>query len=55
MPDTQQIPRFAFVSSHKDFLQLLQLKEVFPNLLQATIISIHQASLGSVGASQERP
>jgi len=49
---TQQIPRFAFVPSHKNFLQLLQLKEVFPNLLQATIIFMHQASLNGVGTSQ---
>jgi len=33
-------------------LHLLQLKEAFPNLLQATIISMHQASLGSANASQ---
>jgi len=31
---------------------LLQLKEVFPNLLQATIISMHQASLGIARTSQ---
>ena len=49
---TQQTPRFASASSHEDFLQLLQLKEAFSNLLQTTIISIHQASLGSVGVSQ---
>ena len=49
---TQQTPRFAPASSHEDFLQLLQLKEAFSNLLQTTIISIHQASLGSVGVSQ---
>jgi len=33
-------------------LYLLQLKEAFPNLLQTTIISMHQASLGSAEASQ---
>ena len=49
---TQQTPRFAPVSSHEDFLQLLQLKEAFPNLPQTTIISMHQASLGSAGAFQ---
>ena len=48
---SQQTPRFAPVSSHKDFLHLLQLKEAFPNLPQATIISMHQASLGSANAS----
>ena len=37
---TQQI-RFTSTSSHEDFLQLFQLKKAFPNLLQATIISIH--------------
>ena len=31
---------------------LLQLKKAFPNLPQATIISMHQASLGSANASQ---
>ena len=31
---------------------MLQLKEAFPNLPQATIISMHQASLGSANASQ---
>ena len=31
---------------------MLQLKKVFPNLSQATIISMHQASLGSTNASQ---
>jgi len=50
---SQQTPRFAPTSSHEDFLCLLQLKEAFPNLPQATIISIHQASLGSANASQE--
>ena len=34
-------------------MRLLQLKEAFPNLPQAIIISIHQASLGSANASQE--
>ena len=38
---TQQILRFTSTSSHEDFLQLFQLKKAFPNLLQATIISIH--------------
>jgi len=33
-------------------LHLLQLKEAFPNLPQATIISMYQASLGSANASQ---
>ena len=49
---SQQTPRFAPASSHEDFLRLLQLKEVFPNLPQATIISMHQASLGGANASQ---
>ena len=49
---SQQTPRFAPASSHEDFVHLLQLKEVFPNLPQATIISMHQASLGSANASQ---
>jgi len=31
---------------------LLQLKEVFPNLPQATIISMYQTSLGGANASQ---
>ena len=48
-------PKFAPASSHEDFLCLLQLKEAFPNLPQATIISIHQASLGMARASQESP
>ena len=47
----QQTSRFAPASSHEDFLRLLQLKEAFPNLPQATIISMHQASLGSANAS----
>jgi len=34
-------------------LQLFQLKEAFSNLPQDTIIFMHQASLGSAGASQE--
>ena len=38
---SQQTPRFAPVSSHEDFVCLLQLKEAFPNLPQATIISMH--------------
>ena len=37
---SQQTPRFAPASSHEDFLCLLQLKEAFPNLPQATIISM---------------
>ena len=49
---SQQTPKFAPASSYKDFLHLLQLKEAFPNLSQATIISMHQASLGSANASQ---
>jgi len=49
---SQQTPRFAPASSYKNFLHLLQLKEVFPNLPQATIISMHQASLGGANASQ---
>ena len=32
---------------------LVQLKEMFPNLPQAIIISMHQASLGGANASQE--
>ena len=48
----QQTLRLTSTSSHENFLYLLQLKEAFSNLLQATIIFIHQASLGSVGASQ---
>ena len=50
---SQQTPRFAPASSHEDFLCLLQLKEVFSHIPQATIISIHQISLGSVNTSQE--
>ena len=38
---TQQASRFAFASSHKDFLYLLQLKKMFSSLLQAIIISIY--------------
>ena len=48
-------PKFASASSHEDFLRLLQLKEAFPNLPQATIISMHQASLDVARASQESP
>jgi len=48
----QQTLRLTSTSSHENFLYLLQLKEAFSNLLQATIIFMHQASLGSVGASQ---
>ena len=33
-------------------MRLLQLKEAFPNLPQATIIFMHQASLDSANASQ---
>ena len=45
-------PKFAPALSYEDFLRLLQLKEAFPNLPQATIISMHQASLGVARASQ---
>jgi len=48
----QQTLRLTSTSSHENFLYLLQLKEAFSNLLQTTIIFMHQASLGSVGASQ---
>ena len=48
-------PKFAPASSHEDFLCLLQLKEAFPNLPQATIISMHQVSLGVARASQGSP
>jgi len=48
-------PKFAPVSSHEDFLHLLQLKKAFPNLPQATIISMHQASLDVARASQRSP
>ena len=48
----QQTPRFVPASSYEDFLYLLQLKEAFPNLPQTTIISMHQASLGSANTSQ---
>ena len=34
---------------------MLQLKEAFPNLPQATIISMHQVSLGVARASQGSP
>ena len=47
--------KFAPALSHEDFLRLLQLKEAFPNLPQATIISMHQASLGVARASQGSP
>ena len=50
---SQQTSRFPPALSYEKFLCLLQLKEVFPNLPQTTIISIHQASLGSTNASQE--
>ena len=48
-------PKFDPASSHEDFLRLLQLKEAFPNLPQATIISMHQVSLGVARASQGSP
>jgi len=48
-------PKFAPASPHEDFLHLLQLKEAFPNLSQATIIFMHQASLGVARASQGSP
>ena len=48
-------PKFAPASSHEDFLCLLQLKEAFCNLPQATIISMHQVSLGVARASQGSP
>jgi len=51
----QQTLRFASASSYENFLYLLQLKEAFSNLLQATIISMHQASLGGIEASQGSP
>jgi len=38
---TQQALRFALTLSHEDFLYLLQLKEIFPNLSQAIIISMY--------------
>jgi len=47
--------KFAPASSHEDFLCLLQLKEAFPDLSQATIISMYQASLGVAKASQRSP
>ena len=50
---SQQTLRFALASSHEDFMCLVQLKEMFPNLPQAIIISMHQASLGGANASQE--
>ena len=49
---SQQTPRFAPASSHENFLHLLQLKKAFPNLPQAIIISMYQASLGGANASQ---
>jgi len=48
-------PKFAPASSHENFLRLLQLKKAFSNLPQATIISMHQASLGVARASQGGP
>ena len=48
-------PKFAPASSHEDFLRLLQLKETFPDLPQATIISMHQVGLGVARASQGGP
>ena len=48
-------PKFAPALSHEDFLRLLQLKEVFPNLPQATIIFMHQVSLDVARASQGSP
>jgi len=47
--------KFAPALSHENFLHLLQLKEAFSNLPQATIISMHQASLGVARASQGSP
>ena len=38
---TQQALMFALTLSHEDFLYLLQLKEIFPNLSQAIIISMY--------------
>jgi len=48
-------PKFVPASFHEDFLCLLQLKEAFPDLPQATIISMYQASLGVARASQGSP
>ena len=48
-------PKFAPTLSHEDFLRLLQLKEAFPDLPQATIISMYQVSLGIAKASQGSP
>ena len=48
---SQQTSRFAPALSHENFLCLLQLKETLPNLPQATIISMHQTSLGDANAS----
>ena len=44
-------PKFAPALSHEDFLQLFQLKETFPNLSQATIISMHQ----TLATASEKP
>ena len=54
-PKVKLFAQAATASSYKDFLQLLQLKEAFPNLPQATIISMHQVSLGVARASQGGP
>ena len=43
--------KFALASSYENFLQLLQLKKAFPNLSQATTISMYQISLGVARAS----
>ena len=48
----QQALKFAPVSSHEDFLCLLQLMEIFSNLPQAIIISMYQASLDSTDVFQ---
>jgi len=48
-------PKFALTLSYENFFHLLQLKEAFPDLPQATIISMHQASLGVARASQGSP
>jgi len=48
-------PKFVPTSSYEDFLYLLQLKEAFSNLPQATIISMYQASLGVARAFQGSP
>ena len=44
---------FAFILFHKNFLCLLQLKEIFSSLSQTIIISMHQTSLDNTSASQE--